>query len=220
MNLLGKCYPRQTLVNILDFCERHQIHLISDEIYACSVFDSGEDSVPFTSILSIPVDRHIDPSRLHVIYGLSKDFGSAGLRLGAVITRSKSVLAAVDAVTRFSSASAPSLAMGKVMLADREWCHSFIDGNKEKLAAAYKHATAGLRDIGVDYIRGGNAGFFVYIDLSPFLPDHRVPEFELADKLQKAGVFLHPCEEHSPKPGWFRLVFTQDPRLVTEGIRR
>lgn len=207
-------------MNILDFCERHHIHLICDEIYACSVFDSGEDAVPFTSILSIPVDRHIDPSRLHVIYGLSKDFGSAGLRLGAVITRSKSLLGAVDAVTRFSSASAPSLAMGKAMLADREWSRSFVDSNREKLAAAYKHVTAGLREIGVNYIRGSNAGFFVYVDLSPFLPDHRTPEFQLADMLQKAGVFLHPCEEHSDKPGWFRLVFTQHPRVVTEGLKR
>lgn len=220
-NPLGKCYPKQTLINILDFCEKHRIHLISDEIYACSVFDSGEeDAVPFTSILSLPVDKHIDPSRLHVIYGLSKDFGSAGLRLGAVITRNGGVLAAIDAVTRFSSASAPSLAMGKVMLSDREWCRSFVDGNREKLAAAYKHATTALREIGVDYIRGGNAGFFVYIDLSPFLPDHRVPEFQLAEMLQKAGVFLHPCEEHAPQPGWFRLVFSQDPRHVTEGIKR
>jgi 1-aminocyclopropane-1-carboxylate synthase len=207
-------------VNILDFCERHQIHLISDEIYACSVFDSGEDAVPFTSILSIPVDRHIDPSRLHVIYGLSKDFGAAGLRIGAVITRSKSLLAAVDAVTRFSSASGPSLAFGKLLLADRDWVHSFVDRNKATLAAAYKHVTTALKEIGVKYIRGGNAGFFVYIDLSPFLPDHRVPEFELADRLQKAGLFLHPCEEHAPEPGWFRLVFTQDPRGVTEGIKR
>lgn len=92
--------------------------------------------------------------------------------------------------------------------------------NQEKLAAAYKHVTAGLRDIGVEYIRGGNAGFFVYINLSPFLPEHRFPEFQLAEQLQRAGVFLHPCEEHSSAPGWFRLVFTQDPKTVTEGLRR
>lgn len=121
---------------------------------------------------------------------------------------------------RFASASAPSLAVAKAMLDDQEWCRSFVAGNREKLAAAYKHATAGLREIGVDYIRGGNAGFFVYIDLSPYLPEHRVPEFQLAEKLQKAGVFLHPCEEHASTPGWFRLVFTQDPRTVTEGLKR
>ena len=177
--------------------------------------------VPFTSVLSVDVEKHIDLRLLHVTYGLSKDFGAAGLRVGAIITRSPSVLQAIDSVSRFQNTSGPSLAIGNAMLRDRDWCRSFIDGSRKKLAAAYKHATAELTEIGIKYLPGSNAGFFVWVNLSPYLSDEdRFPEYALATKLDKVGVFLHPKEEHSLKLGWFRMVYTQDPRTVTEGIKR
>ena len=206
----------------MQLCKKHKLHLISDEIYACSVFDSVEPGVtPFTSILSLDTDKYIDPRYLHTTYGLSKDFGAAGLKVGALITRSRSVLEAVNSVARFNSASAPSLSIGTAMLQDRDWCRAFIEGNRSNLAAAYKHVTSGLEEMGVQYLPGTNAGFFVWIDLSPFLDQkERFPEFALAEKFKRANVFLHPQEEHSLRPGWFRLVYTQDPRTVTEGLRR
>lgn len=207
---------------LLDFCQKHRLHLISDEIYACSVFNSGEPGcLPFTSILSIDVEKHIDLRLLHVTYGLSKDFGAAGLRLGCVITRSRSVLQAANSVARFQNTAGPSLAIGTAMLKDSKWRRSFIDGSRSKLAAAYRHVVSGLGEIGVDHLPGSNAGFFVWIDLSPHLDSaERFPEFALAQKLKDAGVFLHPREEHLLQPGWFRLVYTQDPRTVSEGLRR
>ncbi|POR34207.1 1-aminocyclopropane-1-carboxylate synthase-like protein 1 [Tolypocladium paradoxum] len=224
-NPLGKCYPKSTLVALMKFCQKHQIHLISDEIFACSTFDSGElDAEPFTSALAINPAGLIDTERLHVTYGFSKDFGSAGLRIGAIITRSKAVVTAITGVMRFHNPAGPSLAIGAAMLEDRKWCREFVASSREKLAAAYKHATQGLHDIGVKYLPGSNAGFFVWIDLSPFLPEdldgEPNAEFALAKKLRNAGVFLHPREEHSLKPGWFRMVYTQDPEIVMEGIKR
>lgn len=209
----------------MKFCQYHQLHLISDEIYACSVFDSGEpNAIPFTSILSIDTDQYIDPELLHVTYGLSKDFGVAGLRLGAIITRSRPVHRAVEAVMRFHNPSGASLAVGTAMLEDRKWCRAFVESSRGKLAKAYQHVTKGLREIGVNYLPGSNAGFFVWIDLSPHLPSNvkggENAEFALAQKLKNNGVFLHPQEEHSVHPGHFRIVFTQDPRTVTEGLRR
>jgi 1-aminocyclopropane-1-carboxylate synthase len=73
-------------------------------------------------------------------------------------------------------------------------------------------------------VRGGNAGFFVYLDLSPYLPKELDGEanadFALARKLVNAGVFLHPREEHAPRPGWFRMVYTHDEEVIKEGLKR
>ncbi|KAH6959123.1 pyridoxal phosphate-dependent transferase [Fusarium avenaceum] len=223
-NPLGRCYPRSTLIKIMKFCQKHRLHLFSDEIYACSVFETDELAVPFTSILSIDSTNLLDPGLLHVIYGLSKDFGAAGLRLGAIITRSQPVLRAIEASVRFHNPSGPSLAIGSAMLEDRAWCRAFVDTTRTKIAQAHRHVTSQLKEMGINYLPGSNAGFFVWIDLSPYLPSELNGElnqdFALAKKLHKEGVFLHPREEHSLEPGWFRLVYTQDPLTVTEGLQR
>lgn len=70
---IGRCYSADTLEAIAQFCEKHSIHLISDEVYASCVFDSGDpDAVPFTSILALNLDGIIDPNLVHVLYGFSK----------------------------------------------------------------------------------------------------------------------------------------------------
>ncbi|KAL7267132.1 hypothetical protein RUND412_010291 [Rhizina undulata] len=73
-NPLGKCYNRETLVALLKFCQKHRIHLISDEIYALTVFKNKEypDAVTFTSVLSIDLEGIIDKELVHVLYGMSK----------------------------------------------------------------------------------------------------------------------------------------------------
>jgi 1-aminocyclopropane-1-carboxylate synthase len=74
-NPLGRCYPRAALESIMAFCGKRKIHLISDEVYALSVFDNGDaNSVGFTSALSIDPEGLIDANRLHVFYGMSKVF--------------------------------------------------------------------------------------------------------------------------------------------------
>jgi len=72
MSLTGRCYPRATLIEILRFCQKHQLHLISDEIYGQSVFGTGSETVPFYSILSIATSEIINPELVHVLYGFSK----------------------------------------------------------------------------------------------------------------------------------------------------
>lgn len=58
----------------MKFCQRHQIHLISDEIYALSVWPNPEapNAVTFTSVLSIDTTGIINPSLVHVLWGMSK----------------------------------------------------------------------------------------------------------------------------------------------------
>lgn len=75
---------------------------------------------------------------------------------------------------------------------------------------------------------GSNAGFFLYVDLSPWLPAKTAEahgnlerEFSLAQKLLDGGVGVHPGEEHGEEPGHFRLVFSSfDRDTLGEGLRR
>lgn len=180
--------------------------------------------MPFTSILSIDPRGLIDLDLLHVEYGFAKDFASGGMKLGALVTQSEPILMAVDSLMRFHGAAGPVVNMACTMLEDRDWCRAYIERMRGKIATAHRHVTEQLRNAGIRYLPGSNAGFFVWVDLSDHLPrdcDGEVnAEFALAKLLVRGRVFLHPQEEHGNKPGWFRLVYTQDADIVTEGIQR
>ena len=40
-NPLGRTYPRETLLEYARFCEENDLHLVSDEIYALSVYENA-----------------------------------------------------------------------------------------------------------------------------------------------------------------------------------
>jgi 1-aminocyclopropane-1-carboxylate synthase len=88
-NPLGFCYPRATLLAYLRFAQKHDMHILSDEIYALSVFENPavKQPTPFISVLAIDAQKEAecDPARVHVLYGMSKDFGANGLRGGTCL---------------------------------------------------------------------------------------------------------------------------------------
>ncbi|KAK1637897.1 1-aminocyclopropane-1-carboxylate synthase [Colletotrichum phormii] len=224
-NPLGRCYPRETLVAIMRFCGQHKIHLVSDEVYGLSVFRSSDEMPGFTSVLSVDPEGIIDPDLVHVEYGLAKDFASSGLRLGALVSRNAALQEAFSSVVRFHSPAGPSVAIAAAMFEDRVWHDEFIASSRRSIAGAYEFVTTRLREMGVGFVEA-NAGLFVYVDLSPWLPpseeyeSDREREFALAERFVERGVFLHPGEEHCLAPGRFRLVYTQEEDIVAEGLRR
>jgi gliotoxin/aspirochlorine biosynthesis aminotransferase len=87
-NPLGRCFPRSILAECLRFCQEKDIHLISDEIYALSTFESHDhtEATPFRSVLNLDLDLvGCDSGRVHVLWSLSKDFGCSGLRLVSTV---------------------------------------------------------------------------------------------------------------------------------------
>lgn len=82
-NPTGHCYSASVIRELMVFCKDNGLHYISDEIFAMSSFRREEEG-QFTSTLSLISDNKespMDPSRLHVIYSMSKDWGSPGLRM-------------------------------------------------------------------------------------------------------------------------------------------
>ncbi|KAL8988543.1 MAG: hypothetical protein Q9177_002398 [Variospora cf. flavescens] len=59
----------ETLKAYMRFCQRHNIHFISDEVYAMSIYrtPSNASAVPFTSVLAIDTSDLIDASLVHVL---------------------------------------------------------------------------------------------------------------------------------------------------------
>lgn len=82
----------------MKLCDKYKLHLISDEIYAMSVYEipSSCSAIPFASSLSFDSSAYIDPDYLHILYGRSKDLAAAGLRVGCLYTRDRELRRAVS----------------------------------------------------------------------------------------------------------------------------
>lgn len=83
-NPLGQCYSRAALHECLSFCAARNLHFVSDEIYALSVYSSVDDRVlpPFISALSLDLqETGLGMEKVHTVWSFSKDFGCSGLRL-------------------------------------------------------------------------------------------------------------------------------------------
>lgn len=73
-------YPQSHIEALLQFCEQNDLHFISDEIYGLSVFNTTATG-GFVSVLQIDLEAlGVNPNRVHMVYSISKDLGSSGLR--------------------------------------------------------------------------------------------------------------------------------------------
>ena len=190
-NPLGRCYSRETLVELMRFCGKYEIHFISDEIYALSVWENTVDyatqsPTPFISALSIPLaspnvpasaassitspptSPTIPPHLLHLTWGLSKDFGANGLRLGILISQSNPHLLRVfNTLGLYTYASSLSDLLATRLLSEEngDWVDGYIKENQRRLGDAYRYVTGELEREGIRYVKGATAAFFVWCDL-------------------------------------------------------
>lgn len=223
-NPLGRCYPRETLTAFMKLCQKHKIHLLVDEIYALSVFEIPDPkAVKFESVLSLDTDKYINPNYLHLLYGMSKDTAAGGLRLGCIYTQNKDLMQAMMSISNFHWSGSANEKVGALMLEDEKWMDGFLQLSRERLATNNKIVRKMLDDEGIEYYLGANAGFFLWIDLRKYLPggDAWAAENELTKRLFQNKVFLTDGQGLSAEEaGWYRLIFSQDLKVVKEGIRR
>jgi aspartate aminotransferase len=74
-NPTGMLYTRSELMAIAEICKKHDIYVISDEIYSSLVYDNKE----FVSFASLSEDAY---ERTILIHGVSKTYAMTGWRIG------------------------------------------------------------------------------------------------------------------------------------------
>jgi aspartate/methionine/tyrosine aminotransferase len=232
-NPLGRCYPRDVLMGLMRLCQRYRIHFVSDEIYALSTFENGVDDHPppvsFESALSIDLSGVIDPSLVHVLWGMSKDFGANGIRLGVIISQANADMhLALSGNMLYSSISGTADHLVSLMLEDFEFTDWYVARNRELLAEGYRYTTGYLREHGIEYATGCNAGFFVWMDLGKRFcelhpgesADGNVGEKVMQRLLGKKVFLASGALFGSERDGWFRIVFTQGYEILGEALGR
>ena len=201
-------------------------HVISDEIYALSVYDEAGE--PFASMATLcsqdaggegAAGGSYLGDNTHILWGFSKDFCASGLRVGILLSHNAALLSALDNVGYFSAASNPVQDALALALAEGpqggsgsgghcQWVDEFLAQNCARLREARDVVCSALEGAGVPHVRP-SAGLFVWLDLGAWL---EAPTFEaersFTEALFAAGLLMTPGEAcHSPTPGCFRCCF-------------
>ena len=230
-NPLGTVRQAEELRGVMEWAAAQggHFHLVSDEIYALSVY--GEEAPGgFTSMAQLARERagegcaHYLRDNTHILWGASKDFCASGLRMGVLFSHNAALLGALDNVGYFSAASNPMQDALAAALGDAAWVDGFLAENHGRLRQARDVVCSALVGAGVPHVRPC-AGLFVWLDLSAWLEGEggfeREQKFTAA--LFESGVLLTPGEAaHSARPGCFRLCFAWHASLdsVREGCAR
>ncbi|KAF9255700.1 PLP-dependent transferase [Marasmius fiardii PR-910] len=238
-NPLGRCYSREALEAYCRFCEKHNIHLVSDEIFAMSVFPSNDfpRPPPFISVLSLDCHKlGVNPSRIHCLYGMSKDFNANGFRAGVLASpHNPELINCLTITNMFSVIASPTDALWSALLNDAKFLSQFFVTNRSKLAEAYEYVTAWLTFHTLPYIPV-HAAHFLMVDWRPVLSDverygdmllikpsdsMEKRELALAEYILSRKVYLSPgSEHHFPEGGWVRLSFSVRRDYLNIGLRR
>lgn len=154
-NPYGLVYTEEELDQIMRICEKHDILIMNDEIWSDIIYPDAH----FTSIYALGMERC---RRVLSVFGFSKSFGLAGLRIGCVYTtdeeKFRQIVQASDVMsTAGGAASISQVAAAAAMNEARGWLDAFV-----------AHLTQN-RDYAVDYINKNIPGLHAYKPKATYL---------------------------------------------------
>ncbi|GBG74171.1 hypothetical protein CBR_g17885 [Chara braunii] len=214
-NPLGTLYPEETLCELLVWAMEKGLHVLTDEIYANSKF--GEHTSRFVSMAKVGnqavakglVREDELKERVHTAYGMSKDFGLSGFRVGCIHTRNQDLLDVWSNLGMFAAVSTDTQHALAEMLEDDEFVKTYVKTNNMRLKNSYDIFTGALRDANVTFMPAC-AGMFCWVDLRFLLSEPTFPAEEALWKemVVKAHVVLTPGAAcHCVEPGFFRACY-------------
>ena len=212
-NPLGALYDKASLEYLLTLCEKHDLYVMNDEIWSDIVFPDAQ----FTSLLSLGAEKC---RRVASVFGFSKSFGVAGLRIGCVYCTDealfKRIVDASAVMTTAGGISSISQVAGLACLQSYPWVDAFI----AHLTANRDYALERIRNMPLIHARKPDATYLLYIDISEL----GVPAETFTDFLKaNAGLALVPGGEKFFGPGsegHMRLCFATSRAILTQGLTR
>ncbi|RZS21696.1 hypothetical protein BHM03_00054372 [Ensete ventricosum] len=204
-NPLGTTMTRVEFDTLIDFVVAKDIHLISDEVYSGTNFDSPG----FISVMEAMQSRKNVAHRVHLVYSLSKDLGLPGFRVGAIYSNNETVVAAATKMSSFGLVSSQTQYLLSALLSDKELSRSYIVENRRRIKERHDLLVRGLERTGISCLKS-NAGLFCWVDMRHLLKSNTFEgEMELwKTMVYQVGLNISPGSScHCDEPGWFRVCF-------------
>jgi aspartate aminotransferase len=152
-NPLGVVYGTDVLQGLLDFAKRHDLWIISDEVY--EYFTWGDAHVSIASL--------DDSDRVFSVFSLSKTYAMTGIRVGYVVTPPG--FAAVFRTVQEAAISCVNTPAQFAAVAAITGDHTHVAQAKAHYRANLDAATALLDERGIRYLEPKGT-FYLWIDVS------------------------------------------------------
>jgi aspartate aminotransferase len=205
-NPLGSIFPESVLRELLDFARRHDLWIISDEVY--EYFTYGEKHVSIAAL--------DDDDRVFTAFSLSKTYAMTGIRVGYLVTPPG--LAATMRSVQEATISCVNTPAQFAAVAAITGDHSPVAAAKAHYRANLLAATASLDARGIRYLPPTGA-FYLWIDVSHASAGDVASWAEGFLLEQRVAVAPGSAFGRSGE-GWIRVCLALDEAELLEGLSR
>ncbi|MFC7402673.1 aminotransferase class I/II-fold pyridoxal phosphate-dependent enzyme [Citricoccus sp. GCM10030269] len=218
-NPTGTVVPPEVLSRIVEVCARHDVLILSDEVYEHLVYDGVDGR--HHSVAAVPGAS----ARTLTVSSAGKSFSMTGWKVGWV-TGPAELVTAVRAVKQFLTYSSGPAYQGAIAEALGEG-DAFLAEQRDRYRALRDRLVSGLRRAGLDPVVPA-AGYFTVTDLGVLgVPDAAAAAEELAERAGVVGIpvsaLCRPTGESDgavPFRSWMRWAFCKQPAVVDEAVVR
>ncbi|RFA14314.1 aspartate aminotransferase [Subtercola boreus] len=205
-NPLGAIFPKPVIQSLLAFAKKHDLWILSDEVYECFTYGALH-----TSVASLDTD-----DRVFSVFSLSKTYALTGARIGYLVTPP-----GMAALMR----SAQEAMISCINTPTQRAAVAAITGPQEHVVAAAAHyrenlgvATRLLDELGIGYLEPSGA-FYLWVDVS-YATNGDVAEWAERFLLEQRVAVAPGSAFGRHGEGWIRLCVAASPHDIETGIRR
>ncbi len=213
-NPYGKTYTKEQLDFLMNLCEKYDLYIMNDEIWSDIIYPDST----FTSIYALGNERC---DRVLSVFGFSKSFGLAGLRIGCMYTTNDEYFnKLVDASQVLSTAGGIASISQVAGEAAVSKAYYWVDEFMNHLMASRDYAVDEINKIpGLKAYRPSGT-YLLYVDMSAY--DMKAEEFVnyLKEKVKLVIVPGGRTYFGDLSEGHVRICFATSRAILEEGLKR
>ena len=209
-NPSGAVYTRAELAAIADLCVKHNLYVLSDEMYEHLIYD-GNQPVNF-AMLGAEVEK-----RTITVAGFSKTFSMTGWRLGTLVAPAPIAKAVAELQSQMTSNATTFAQYGALAaLKEKDKATAALAEMKTAFDRRRKHLHAGLNKIpGITCLLAGGA-FYLFPNISRF----GLKDVDFCAKLlEQEKVAAVPGSAFGAE-GYLRLSYATSDEVIKKGVER
>lgn len=212
-NPVGRVYSKEVLIKISEIAEAYNLWVMSDEIWSDIVYDKKE----FNTYSSV---SEAAKKKSFTVFGFSKSFGIAGLRIGAVLCNDQELLDDFTEKSQFNStiegvSTLSQIAASVAIEKAKPWFNDFLEHLQHNRDLAYSM----LSNSGILTPNLPEATFVIF----PKIENGFSSEAFTQHVLKEGKVAVVPGSERwfgKGAEGHIRICFSTSREILEEGLSR